>query len=140
MPRTLNTNFVWSDGWLLHAIAIAAEKIPASLKDVIAAGDALNHAIFTYTELQAGLAKLLAAGYIEHERDNFRLSSIFAEEYTRLSKGRSIRKQRQAIEQYLQATPWQPDHDLNKLEQKWSCPIVAEKDFDKVIQEYLQNL
>jgi hypothetical protein len=135
--RTNQIEFIWSDAWLLQAIALATEKTPASLKDVIATGDAINHAIFTYTELQTGLAKLLTAGYIEHEHDRFSLSPTFMEEYVRLSKTRGIRGQQQAIEKYLLATPWQPGYDSNKLEQNWLYTSVTREDFDKAIQEYL---
>jgi hypothetical protein len=137
--KTNQIEFLWSDAWLLQAIALAAEKAPASLKDVIATGDAINHAIFTYTELQTGLAKLLAAGYIEHEYDRFRLSPTFVAEYVRLSKSRGIRGQYQAIEKYLQATPWHPGYDPNKLEQNWLYAGVTQEDFDKAVQEYSGN-
>ena len=56
--------FTWSDEWLLEAIRCLGPEKGATLKDVIAAGDALNHAIFTPAELRTGLAKLLAARHI----------------------------------------------------------------------------
>ena len=109
---TNQIEFIWSDAWLLQAIAYAEKNAPATLKDVIAAGDAINHAIFTYAELQTGLAKLLAAGYIRHEGDKFSLSSTFAEEYIRLSgKHRTIHKQLNAVENYLHAKPWREEFD-----------------------------
>ncbi len=137
--KTNQIEFLWSDAWLLQAIALAAEKAPASLRDVIATGDFINHAIFTYTELQTGLAKLLAAGYIEHEHDRFRLSPTFTEKYVRLSKFRGIHRQYQAIEKYLQVTPCQPGCEPNKLEQNWLYQGVTHEDFDKAVQEYHQR-
>ena len=53
-----------TDEWLLQAVRAATAKGGASLADVIAWADALNHAIFTPAELRSGFAKLLAARYI----------------------------------------------------------------------------
>ena len=55
-----------ADEWLLSSIRIYG-KAGASLRDVIAAGDMLNHSIFSAAELRAGLAKLLAARYIREK-------------------------------------------------------------------------
>lgn len=57
-----------TDEWLLQAIRAASGAKGATLSEVIAWGDALNHAIFTPAELRSGFAKLLAARYIA-ERD-----------------------------------------------------------------------
>lgn len=53
-----------ADQWLLQAVRAAGGAKGASLKDVIAAGDMINHAVFTPTELRTGFAKLLAAEYV----------------------------------------------------------------------------
>ena len=47
-----------SDAWILQSIAIASFDKEASLEDVIATGDYINHAIFTAGELQKGILKL----------------------------------------------------------------------------------
>ena len=57
----------WSDAWLLLAIVYASRTGDATLDKIIAAGDAINHAIFTPSELESGLARLLAGGYIERK-------------------------------------------------------------------------
>jgi hypothetical protein len=56
--------FSWSDSWLLLSIWYASDhgRRGAPLADVIAAGDFINHAIFTPGELQNGLARLTAMG------------------------------------------------------------------------------
>ena len=61
----------WSDAWLLLAIVYACRGGDANLSRVIAAGDALNHAIFTPAEVESGLARLVAGGYIEVEGDQY---------------------------------------------------------------------
>jgi len=55
--------FVWSDAWLLQAIVYAAREGPPRLSDVIAHGDAIEHAIFTHAEFSGGVSRLVAAGY-----------------------------------------------------------------------------
>ena len=67
--------FTWSDAWLLLSVALAAERGRATLKDVIAAGDAVNHAIFTLAELRRGFAKFIAAGHVTACQDGFDVSA-----------------------------------------------------------------
>jgi hypothetical protein len=54
-------NWTWSDAWLLTA-AYFTEENPVSLRGLIGAGDAINHAIFTDDEIDHGLTRLTAAG------------------------------------------------------------------------------
>jgi len=51
-----------ADAWVMAAVAGAAEP---SLSDVIAYGDACNHAIFTHEELAVGVGRLVASGLME---------------------------------------------------------------------------
>lgn len=53
-----------ADEWLMNAVRAAGGANGATLKDVITAGDMINHAVFTPTELRTGFAKLLAAGWV----------------------------------------------------------------------------
>jgi hypothetical protein len=55
----------WSDAWLLTAIECAEARGGADLKSVIGAADALNHAMFTWEELDCGLERLARAGLIQ---------------------------------------------------------------------------
>ena len=50
----------WSDAWLLTA-AYVTEENPVSLRSLFAAGDGINHAIFTDEEIDHGLTRLEAA-------------------------------------------------------------------------------
>ena len=60
-----------ADEWLLAAIRSASSSKGASLQDIIAAGDRINHAIFSPAELRTGFAKLLAAKYISEKDGNW---------------------------------------------------------------------
>jgi hypothetical protein len=63
----------WSDAWLLTA-AYFTEENPVSLRSLIGAGDAINHAIFTDGELDHGLTRLEAAGLAHLEGEAIRLT------------------------------------------------------------------
>lgn len=65
------TRFAFSDAWLLHAVWVVSREGPGSLRDVIAAGDATNHAIFTPAELRRGFGRLIPRGYLESRGDGF---------------------------------------------------------------------
>lgn len=56
--------FVWSDAWLMYSILAALRRGDASLMDVIEAGDAINHAIFTTEEINGGVERLVRAGLV----------------------------------------------------------------------------
>jgi hypothetical protein len=61
----------WSDAWLLLAIIYANKQGAATLDKIIAAGDAINVAIFTAAELESGLARLARSGFIEENAGLF---------------------------------------------------------------------
>ncbi|HNB51369.1 MAG TPA: hypothetical protein PK530_05480 [Anaerolineales bacterium] len=75
-----------SDSWLLNAIALAGASAPASLRDILAAGDYLNRAIFTWEELQTGLQRLCGAGLVQVQEQGFSLSETFRPEFARLTR------------------------------------------------------
>ena len=57
----MSVTYSLSDAWLLLAIAGAsAPARGASVRDVIAVGDYLNRAVFTFEEFDSGLARLRA--------------------------------------------------------------------------------
>jgi hypothetical protein len=51
--------------WILYAIDLAAGKAPASLTDMSAAADAINHAVPTHQEMSRSLRWLQAHGLVE---------------------------------------------------------------------------
>ena len=59
-------NWSWADAWVLTAAYFTQEN-PVSLRALIGAGDAINHAIFTDDELDSGLTRLNAAGLAQLE-------------------------------------------------------------------------
>jgi hypothetical protein len=58
------TPFVWSDAWVLAAVAVGGGLKGCQLKDIIAAGDLLNRAIISPAELRSALGRLVLKGYV----------------------------------------------------------------------------
>src|SRR4051812_23670878 len=99
--------FTWSDAWLLLAISFTSQSKPASLQDIIGAGDAINHAIFTDAELRRGLAKLIAAGYVGQQDQCYFVRGDAADFCrSKVKKARRLSRQRELVEKFLHATPW----------------------------------
>lgn len=58
-------DFEWYDAWILASIIYAsAEETPVPLWRVVGIADALNKAIVSRSELELGLGRLIAAGYV----------------------------------------------------------------------------
>ena len=57
--------FLWSDSWILTAVAIASKQAPAELWQILAAADSLDHALPLDEELHGAFARLFGARYME---------------------------------------------------------------------------
>lgn len=66
-------NAQFTDAWILLSIALTARPDGADLRGIIAAGDYINHAIFTGDELRGGLTRLTARGWVMHDGSCFSL-------------------------------------------------------------------
>jgi len=69
-------SFLWSDAWLLQAIALASGRGPADLAQIIAAADAVNHAIPTADELHGGFVRLTAGGFVAESDARFAITEL----------------------------------------------------------------
>ncbi|HEU4463867.1 MAG TPA: hypothetical protein VFS53_02370 [Gemmatimonadota bacterium] len=104
--------FLWSDAWLLQAIALASRNEPATLADLIAAADAVNHALPTSGELHGAFFRLAAGGFVEEVDDRFRLTSrVPAEIRDAMSEG-GWQRGREAASALLEAEAWSPQTNV----------------------------
>jgi hypothetical protein len=78
--------FTSSDPWLLHAILLAGPDGRASLEDIVAAGDMINHAMLTFHELDGGVARLVAGGFLSTCLGGIQIESPAREIWVRASK------------------------------------------------------
>ena len=56
--------WLWSDAWVLSAIMITDKDGGSTLTEVVAAADAINHAILMDSEVEPAVRRLLGAGLI----------------------------------------------------------------------------
>ena len=103
--------FTSSDIWLFVSIGLAEANLPADLANVLFAGDAINKAVFTSSELRRGLSKLTQAGFVVHSEGVFSLTkegrAIFANASKRRRDWMTLRKN---LEKQLGATHGPSDH------------------------------
>jgi len=127
--------FTWSDSWLLLSIGAAGGRIGAPLKDIIAAGDLLNHAVFTGPELRRGLSKLVAAGYVVQVGDRFQAAGE-ALELLQQSNGVAIRSVWERCDRLLGLPPNSYTSDANVEDPNWSYAYASEEVVQAACREY----
>jgi hypothetical protein len=66
-------NDIFTDAWLLLSIALKDGPDGVDLRGIIAAGDYINHAIFTEDELRGGLFRLTRTGCISQVNSRYHL-------------------------------------------------------------------
>ena len=82
----MRLRFTWSDAWVLAAIAIADDTEGATLKEIIAAGDAINGTLLSARELRCGLAKLTRAGHVRVRGELFVIAGAAQEAGAKILK------------------------------------------------------
>jgi hypothetical protein len=99
--------YLWSDAWLLLAILYASrEEGGASLDQVTAAGDYINHAIFTTDELEGGLGRLSAGGFIKEKKGLFSVTNKVLQAYQKTTTPRrQVYKELEDMERFLNIQP-----------------------------------
>lgn len=69
--------FTWQDAWFFTALYMTHENgNPIDLTRIIAAGDALNHAIMTNEEIKTALLKLQTRGIVEIHEERIRFTEL----------------------------------------------------------------
>lgn len=96
-----------SDAWLLLAILYASREAGgASLEQVTTAGDYINHAIFTEDELEGGLSRLSAGGFIKRESGLFSITDKVLQAYEKThTPRRYVYKELEDMVRFLNIQP-----------------------------------
>ena len=101
--------YLWSDAWLLQAIAVAASRDgSATLTEVLGAADAVNHAMPTDGELHGGLSRLTAGGFVAEVDGRFALAPGVPPQVAARMVAGGWSSGRQAASEFLNAEPWSP--------------------------------
>lgn len=127
---SVQAKYRWSDAWLLASIGMASSDGPAELHQIIAAGDASNHAIFTQEEFESGLCRLVNGGWIEEINGRFKLT----EKLKKNRKGFSLSMER--IEGLLNAGPWSPGESIPHPNNNLHYPGFSVTAFSQAIEKY----
>ena len=124
----------WSDAWLLLAVIYAGDA-GATLERIIAVADGINHAIFNSEELESGLARLTAGGYLAEEQGIFRAGDRVMDAYAKTtSPRRSIEKELKDIEAYLGAAS---SGDTQPQSNNLRYPGFSKAEYDRAVEAYV---
>lgn len=110
----------------------------ASLRDIIAVGDYINHAIMTLQELQGGLARLVQVGYVREVAGKFAVVGAAREFWMALwrnHKRRAGLRLWDDLEEFLEVTP---GACAAKMAQQ-TYPGVNAETVEAAYQEYLRS-
>ncbi len=119
--------------WVLLATLYGGGARGAGLRDILSAGDYLNHAILTFDELSAALGWLQAAGCIEERSGRYFPTGVVLEAFEAIEqKQHSALRQWDALEQFL-GTLAGGDLPANIS----GAPITAAQ-YEQALQAYLQ--
>jgi hypothetical protein len=65
--------WAWNDAWILTATCLARKRGGATLAEVIAAADVINHAIPTAGQLSRAFSRLVDCGIVQVKNDRYLL-------------------------------------------------------------------
>ena len=106
------SQFLWSDAWLLQAIVLASGNGPATLAQVIAAADAVNHALPTDDELHGGLVRLTTSGFVAEADERFTITELVPVTTIAEIRTSGWHRGRLIATEFLQAEEWTPERNV----------------------------
>ncbi len=126
-------DFVRSDAWILLALVLNHAKGGATLPEIIAVANFINHAIPTRDELEGALNRLLAANYIAVHGKRFDVTQPVMAAYDRVAKRKqSVPHRLDALQRFLASTP--------RLELCPKAIVITEPAMENARQGYQQQL
>ena len=131
-------DMLWSDAWLLLACIYAAREKPASLEDVIAAADYIQHAIVTFEEMEGDLARLTAKGLLtvsDHGLAPGDKALVFYRSTTKL--GRKVDEAEEDLRKFIGARPSSPEQRPQHANAGVSLPSLTRAKFDAAVAAHL---
>jgi hypothetical protein len=127
--------FQWSDAWLLHAVVLAAAEGDAALDAVIGAADMVNKAMLTFDELDGGIARLEAAGFLSIVAGRFRLSETGLDLQRRIAP-MSVRRGAEAVRRTIGAPEPGPPFKPGVRDPGWLSGAFTHDEMAKAERAY----
>lgn len=134
------TVYLWSDAWLFQAITIASHEKPASLTDIIAVADGVNHAMPTDDELHGAFARLSRGGLIHEVSEHFQLSDAVPLKVRNAIVGKGWKAGREAASRFLNAEPWTPANNVRDPRNQIEYPGLTAERMRQADREYRKRL
>lgn len=144
MEKVLATKqpaFVWSDAWVLAAVAVGGGLKGCGLKDVIAAGELINRAILNADELRNALGKLIQAGYVARRaQDTFVIGGDARTAIEKLLKESTESfSVMQFFEDFLAVDPYSVN-DAEYDDARFALSDLSDADVDAAARAYQEDL
>ena len=135
------TVFVWSDAWVLAAVAVGGGLKGCGLKDVIAAGELINRAMLNAAEIRGALGKLIHAGYVARRaQDNFMIGGEARVAVERLLKESTASfSVMQFFEDFLEVDPYS-SNDAEFDDHGFALSDLSDADVDAATRAYQEDL
>ncbi len=128
--------YLWSDAWILQAIAKATISGPADLVAVIAAADALQHALPTDDELRGALRRLVDGGFIHDDAGHFRLASKVPEQVVKAMRDAGLQGGYQAAANLLESEKWSKERNVRDPRNQVEYPGLTDEVLRRANREY----
>ena len=137
----MKPTFVWSDAWVLAAVAVGGGLKGCGLKDVIAAGELINRAMLNAAEIRNALGKLIRAGHVARRaQDTFVIGGAAREAVEQLLKESTASfSVMQFFEDFLQVDPYSTN-DAEFDEDKFALSDLSDADVDAATRAYQEDL
>ena len=101
----------WSDAWLLLAAALTEEGGSGTLPGLLAAADAIQHAVPTFDEVDGAIGRLCAAGLLKREGNSFRMTPAGHELSARAAgEAKTLGDRERVLGRLIGATAWAPTY------------------------------
>jgi hypothetical protein len=133
--------FVWSDAWVLAAVAVGGGLKGCGLKEIIAAGELINRAILSAAEIRGALGKLIYKGHVGRaDDDHFIIGGEARTAVERMLKESSASfSVMQFFEEFLQVDPYSLNHrEMADLD----CPLpgLTDEQIRAAAQAYREEM
>ncbi len=124
----------------MMSVALGGGRQGATLRDIIATGDYINHAILTGPQIRRGLAKLVRAGFAQEKSGAFHLAGRAKSFHGRLQqKQKPVLRQLEEWESFLGVLP-PPEPDPLLEETEWLYPAITDEAVKQAYDEYVAKV
>ena len=133
--------FVWSDAWVLAAVAVGGGLKGCGLKDIIAAGELINRALLDAGEIRNALGKLIQAGHVtRRSQDSFVIGGDARNAVEKLLKESTASfSVMQFFEDFLEVDPYSVN-DAQYDDSQFALSDLTDADVEAAARAYQDDL